>query len=322
MNQQLNELNNSTNSLIKRLLKGDKLALARLITEVENGNATKILRKLFQYSGKAYYIGITGPPGAGKSTLITKLALKLLDEKNKIGILAVDPTSPFSGGALLGDRVRMSELTTKKKVFIRSMASRGSLGGLAKKTKDVALLLDAFGMDYIIIETIGVGQVELDIADVCDTTVVTLVPESGDSIQVMKAGLLEIADIFVVNKADREGAERMAAELKFISELRNPKQEWEYPILTTIATEDKGIDELKAAIISHKEYLKKSGNFELRRKEKMRIRITELIEEKIMEYLNKKAFKKAKLDNLIDKVYAGKLNPFEIADKFVEEFIK
>ena len=251
---------------LKKLLKGEKRTIAQTISVIENESDTRILENIFKYTGKAFHVGITGPPGAGKSTLVNAIAKQLLEKNMKIGIIAVDPTSPFSGGALLGDRVRMTDLALKENVFIRSMASRGSLGGLAQKTKDVALVLDASGMDYILIETIGVGQVELDIAQVCDTTVVALVPESGDSIQAMKAGLLEIADIIVANKGDREGCDSLIMELKFALDLRQQRAGWHYPIVKTVATEGVGIEELVATIQSHKKYLKRSGRFEKDRK--------------------------------------------------------
>ncbi|HHE37004.1 MAG TPA: methylmalonyl Co-A mutase-associated GTPase MeaB, partial [Candidatus Cloacimonetes bacterium] len=223
---------------LEKLLKADKITIARTITQIENNSNPELLENIFPHTGKAFHIGITGPPGAGKSSLVNALVSKLLDDNKKVGIIAVDPTSPFSGGALLGDRIRMNDLALHENVFIRSMATRGSLGGLASKTKDVALIMDAAGMDYVVIETVGVGQIELDIAQVCDTTIVVLVPESGDSIQAMKAGLLEVADILVVNKGDRTGSDRLILELKFAFELRDQNLDWEVPILKTVAIED------------------------------------------------------------------------------------
>lgn len=301
--------------IVKRLLEGDKLALARAITKVENEDATNILKEIFKHTGSAYYIGITGPPGTGKSTLVSNIASELVDTHRKVGVIAIDPSSPFSGGALLGDRIRMSKLSTEKDVFIRSMASRGSMGGLSHTTKDVALLFDAFGMDYIIIETIGVGQVELDIAQVCDTTVVVLMPESGDSIQAMKAGLLEIGDIIVINKADCEGADRMEMELKFILTLRGMKRAWEYPVVKTIATEGKGVIELMGLIEVHKEYLKVSSNFEISRKQRLKHRVQELIEERIRKYIGHDILTGAKLDEYIEKIYNRELDPFQVVDE-------
>ena len=308
--------------LLKNLLNGDKRAIAQAISAVENGSADSLLEHIFPHTGRAYHVGITGPPGAGKSTLVNEIAKQLLAGNSRIGIIAVDPTSPFSGGALLGDRVRMNDLALNEKVFIRSMASRGSLGGLAKTTKDAALVMDAAGMDYILIETIGVGQVELDIAQVCDTTVVVLVPESGDSIQAMKAGLLEIADIMVVNKGDREGCERLLMELKFAFEMREQRSGWDYPILKTIATEDQGIGELVAAIRAHSEYLMNSGRLADERKAKLLLRVHELIEARIRERLLKNTIRDGELVKVVDKIYKRQLNPYRVASRITEEFIK
>ncbi len=303
----------------KDILKGDKSAVARAITIVENDSDYTLLKKLFPFSGRAYYIGITGPPGAGKSTLVNAIAKLFLKRKKRIGIIAVDPTSPFSGGALLGDRVRMADLALNKNVFIRSMASRGSLGGLAKKTKDAALVLDAAGMDYILIETIGVGQVELDIAQVCDTTLVVLVPESGDSIQAMKAGLLEIGDIIVVNKGDREGCERLIMELKFAFDLRNQLPGWSYPIVKTIATEGYGIEQVVSRIEAHQAYLNKTGKFEVLRKEHLFSRINELIEEKIKNKLRRRLKSQPELKKIIDDIYSRRRNPFDVAENLLKD---
>lgn len=307
---------------LRQLVRGDKRVIAKTITMVENAADSKVLEQIFPYTGKAYHIGITGPPGAGKSTLVNVLCQQLLTDGKKIGIIAVDPTSPFSGGALLGDRIRMTELSLHKDVYIRSMGSRGSLGGLAQKTKDVALVLDAAGMDYILIETIGVGQVELDIAQVCDTTVVVLVPESGDSVQAMKAGLLEIADILVVNKGDREGSDRFMLELKFAFELREQVAGWDFPILKTIATKSEGIPELAAALVAHRKYLEGCGVLAQARKRKLKARIHELIENRISSHLREHVIGEHELDTMIDKMYRRKLNPFRVAARIADRIIR
>jgi len=307
--------------LVDDLLKGNRVALSKTISKIENDEpeGEEAVGLLFKHTGRTYHIGVTGPPGAGKSTLVDRLANRILDRKEKLGIIAVDPTSSFSGGALLGDRVRMSDLSTREGVFIRSMATRGSLGGLATTTKDVALCFDAFGMDYVVIETIGVGQVELDIADTCDTTIVVLVPESGDSIQAMKAGLMEIADIIVVNKGDREGAEQMVAELKFISRLRERDDKWEYPILQTEAINDKGVDELLTAILSHKKQLKKTGKFELNRKRQIKLRVKELVEKKIKIHLEEQVLSEEDLNRYVHRAYKKKTTPFQIAEEIFKK---
>jgi len=234
------------------MLGGDRLALARLITRVENRQTglAELMRAVQPHLGRAHVVGVTGPPGAGKSTLVDRLTSRLRAEGERVAIIAVDPSSPFTGGAVLGDRIRMQTHTLDENVFIRSMATRGSLGGLAAATGDVIKLMDAAGFPWILIETVGVGQTELDIIKQADTTVVILVPESGDSVQAMKAGLMEVADIFVVNKADREGAHSLMAELRFSVHLHyassvSPKDiDWEIPILAAQATNDVGVAEL------------------------------------------------------------------------------
>ncbi len=263
----------------------DKRLIARAISiiETESKGHEFLLDKIFHLTGKAYRIGITGPPGAGKSTITNQLAKKLTSQNNSVGIIAVDPTSPFTGGALLGDRVRMSDLTNNKDVFIRSMASRGSLGGLNEKASDIADVLDASGFDFIIFETVGVGQSELEIVKTADTTIVAVVPESGDSIQAMKAGLMEIADVFVMNKSDRPGSEQAVAALKAMLTFRwHDENTWIPEVVKTVGTENKGIEELLQAILVHKNHLEEKNLLSQKRQERHLQRIRNIVETKIM----------------------------------------
>ncbi|MHC5040080.1 MAG: methylmalonyl Co-A mutase-associated GTPase MeaB [Planctomycetota bacterium] len=255
--------------LVEGILKGDRGALARAMTRVENGHpdGLEVLHRLFSRTGSAWRIGVTGPPGCGKSTLVNGLTHHLRAADHTVGIVAVDPTSPFTGGALLGDRVRMQTIAMDPGVFIRSMASRGELGGLSTTTQEIADLMDAFGKDYILLETVGVGQSEVEVADAADASMVVLSPESGDGIQAMKAGLMEIADIIVMNKADREGCDRSVTELEFMLRLQEPEEgSWRPPIVKTVATRNEGIDELVEAVMEYRRFLACEDRLALKRK--------------------------------------------------------
>lgn len=308
-------------SLLDKFKQKDKVALSKIITLVENQSPgyQNLLAQIYPDTGKAYRIGITGPPGSGKSSLVDRLTFNISNQGKSVGIIAVDPTSHFTGGALLGDRIRMQNLTTLENVFIRSMASRGSFGGLAKTTKEVSLVLDAFGKDYIIIETVGVGQVELDVVDTCDTTVVVFVPESGDSIQAMKAGLMEIADILVVNKSDREGAESMVFELESILDLKRGKIGWEYPVISAQAVNNIGIEKLLQKIFDHRQFITENGFFEKHRKEQIKSEIKKLIEHKLKEITDKKVGKIFDIEKIVEKVLARKDDPYSASERFLKE---
>jgi LAO/AO transport system kinase len=271
--------------LIRGALAGDRVALARAISRVENEDegAVEILDACFEKSGRAFRIGITGPPGAGKSTLVTCLARDYRARGETVAVVAVDPTSPFSGGALLGDRVRMAELAGDDGVFIRSMATRGSMGGLAVHTAQVCDVLDAAGFSRVLIETVGVGQSELEVARTADSTAVVLVPESGDTVQAMKAGLMEIGDLFVINKADREGAERAAFAIRSALELRSNDRDWEPPVLLTTASQGTGTAEVLAGFERHLGHLERNGGLEQRRHHRLEQRLADLLRARMWE---------------------------------------
>jgi LAO/AO transport system kinase len=290
----------------------DRRALARLITLVENRTpeVPDVMRRLYGRTGHAMLIGLTGPPGAGKSTLGDKLIAHLRREGKTVGVVAVDPSSPFSGGAVLGDRVRMQAHFLDEGVFIRSLSTRGRHGGLARATREVVHLLDAFGHDVVIVETVGVGQTELDIMGLAHTTVVVLVPEAGDTIQVMKAGLLEIADVFVVNKADRDGARRLKNELEMMLHLR-PASAWSVPVLLTEATADRGIDELLTQIKAHAEARRAARTPESGARERV-VEWTEILRDELARRLDR-ALADGALATVADKVRAGTVDPYSAA---------
>jgi LAO/AO transport system kinase len=300
----------------ERIRAGDYRSLAKAISLVEREDpaAEKLLADLYPSTGKARIVGITGSPGAGKSTLVAALAKFYRKEQRRIGIVAVDPTSPFSGGAILGDRIRMAELYTDRGVFIRSMATRGFMGGIAKATNDVVDLLDAAGFDIVLVETVGVGQDEVEVIRTVQTNVVVLVPGMGDDIQAIKAGIMEIGDVFVVNKADRAGADKTVNEVTMMMGLVEEHGDWIPPIVKTVASRGEGIAELDAALQKHLAYIKTSGELDRRNRERVRIRINTLLKEKFMGRLIGETLSAADYDRILDDVLSKRSNPHDAAE--------
>ncbi len=309
--------------LVEKALAGDHISIGRVITIVEGGGkeGIELLRELYPFTGKAYYLGITGAPGVGKSTLVDKLIYHLRGKDKKIGVIAIDPTSPFTGGAFLGDRLRMQRHATDPGVFIRSMGSRGALGGLSKATADVAKVLDACGFDYIIIETVGAGQNEVDIVKTADTVILVLVPGMGDEIQVIKAGIMEIGDIFVVNKSDKDGADRLARELKVWLEFGYKESEWVPPVIMTIAEDGTGVDKLVEEIERHQSYLRNSGKFLERRKTRVESELKVALEEKIRKQVEN-LLEEEILRRYVERILAKEIDPYTLVDEVIRKVMK
>ena len=312
----------TSSSLSQRVLDGDPRALARAISLIEDEAAAgaDLIRQIFPRTGRAYLIGITGAPGSGKSTLVDRLTAEIRKTSRTVGIVAVDPTSPFSGGAILGDRVRMQAHAGDAGVFIRSMATRGHLGGLARATSEVALVLDAAGKDIVIIETVGVGQDEIDIVRTADVSVVTLVPGTGDEVQALKAGIMEIADIFVVNKADREGADRTVASIETNLSLQTfASGEWRPPILKTEATAGKGIRQLLEAIDRFRAHT--AGTEAARRRARAEFRLRDLLAQQFLRHVEQRVLGAGEFDRVIDRMAARELDPYTAVDEIMKRAI-
>lgn len=309
--------------LAKKVIAGDHRSIARLISLVENDEieAVETMKLIHPHTGQAKIIGVTGVMGSGKSSLIFELAVAYRNQGKTVGIIAIDPTSPFSGGALLGDRIRMTELSTDDGVFIRSMGTRGMMGGLNSALYDVVEILDAAGMNIILIETVGVGQDEVDIVKIADTTLVVLVPGLGDAVQTIKAGLMEIADVFVVNKADRPGVEQTIIELQSMLDLVTPSDR-RIPIVATSAKEKKGISLLLSHIADHQHYLQQSHVFETRRRQRYEAELIEIIRKRLMDFIFDEKKLKTTVDCCIDQISKKTLDPYSAAEQILGKILK
>ena len=307
-------------SLAGALLSGDTRALARAISLAEDRDpqATELVAELQPHTGKAYLVGLTGSPGTGKSTLADALVKVIRDRGQTVGVIAVDPSSPFTGGAVLGDRIRMSRHTLDKGVFIRSMGARGHLGGLAAATREAIHLLDAYGRDVILVETVGVGQSELEISTICDTIVLVVMPESGDAVQTIKAGILEIADVFVVNKVDLGGAEKTRRLIQDALAM-GPKQAWNPPIVMASAGKEEGVDKIWDAVLAHRKFLEESGGLASRREQRLKQEVVALVAERAREDARRMLEGDTPVARRLRENRNGKLNPYALAQELLRE---
>lgn len=305
--------------IVNGVLEGKKRACARLITIVENEvcGYEEALKDIYKHTGGAYVIGVTGPPGAGKSTITDKLVKLIRKENKKVGIIAIDPTSPFTKGAILGDRIRMNDLNTDSGVFIRSMGTRGSLGGLSNATQAAIKVLDAYGCDYIFIETVGVGQSEIDIVKTADTTLMVMVPGLGDDIQAIKAGVMEIADVFVINKADKDGAKKTSLEIEMMLDF---KKDWEFrpPVNLAVAENGNGVEETYKNILKHRNFLEENSKLEEKRLDRNRIEVKELVQRKISKIVKNLEYTE-EVDELLAKTMTKEIDPYSISNILFEK---
>jgi LAO/AO transport system kinase len=316
-------VSSSIQSWVDRIRSGDVRALARAISAIEDAGADSLalMKALFPFSGRARVIGLTGAPGAGKSTLVDQLAREYRKQERTIGIVAVDPTSPYTGGAILGDRIRMQAHHADPGIYIRSMATRGFLGGLARATSDVATVLDASGKDLVLIETVGVGQDEVDIVRLADITVVILVPGMGDDVQTIKAGIMEIADIFVINKSDREGADRVEREIRAMQTLAIRSDKWTPTIVKTVAVEGKGVPELAAGIADYEQFLSQQDRLLKKKAGNWRERLIEMLRQALLERLLSERLPEAEIGRLAVEIAEHRRDPYSLVEEIVKGFV-